>query len=166
MWLPAARHRQGTVERGHAVKAGSVKRTRSSRRGYILTKRRRSSPPFFNNYRPQFYSGPRTYRASARYLRHRDDHARRQPTMDVELITPIAMEESNASPFRRAARPSAQASSSASLVVRNSWRPPKGEDAGAGVLLRLAMPVRIMHYNPRGPLGRRKRFRRSVAQSG
>src|SRR5215218_7780942 len=85
------------VERGQVVcKPGSVKpHTKFKAEAYILTKEEGGRhTPFFNNYRPQFYfrttdvTGQVTLPAGTEMIMPGDNAA-----MDVELITPIAMEE-------------------------------------------------------------------------
>ena len=85
------------VERGQVLcKPGSVKpHTKFKAEAYILTKEEGGRhTPFFNNYRPQFYfrttdvTGMCTLPAGTEMIMPGDN-----ATMDVELITPIAMEE-------------------------------------------------------------------------
>jgi elongation factor Tu len=85
------------VERGQVLcKPGSVKPHRKFKaEAYILTKEEGGRhTPFFNNYRPQFYfrttdvTGQCTLPAGTEMIMPGDNAA-----MDVELITPIAMEE-------------------------------------------------------------------------
>src|SRR6202047_366042 len=85
------------VERGQVLcKPGSVKPHKKVKaEAYILTKEEGGRhTPFFNNYRPQFYfrttdvTGQVTLPAGTEMIMPGDNAA-----MDVELITPIAMEE-------------------------------------------------------------------------
>src|SRR6058998_644580 len=85
------------VERGQVLaKPGSVKPHKKFKaEAYILTKEEGGRhTPFFNNYRPQFYfrttdvTGQVTLPAGTEMIMPGDNAA-----MDVELITPIAMEE-------------------------------------------------------------------------
>jgi elongation factor Tu len=85
------------VERGQVLcKPGSVKPHKKFKaEAYILTKEEGGRhTPFFNNYRPQFYfrttdvTGQCTLPAGTEMIMPGDN-----ATMDVELITPIAMEE-------------------------------------------------------------------------
>src|SRR6266513_543214 len=85
------------VERGQVLcKPGSVKPHKKFKaEAYILTKEEGGRhTPFFNNYRPQFYfrttdvTGHVTLPAGTEMIMPGDNAA-----MDVELITPIAMEE-------------------------------------------------------------------------
>src|SRR6187551_3120610 len=85
------------VERGQILcKPGSVKPHKKFKaEAYILTKEEGGRhTPFFNNYRPQFYfrttdvTGQCTLPAGTEMIMPGDN-----ATMDVELITPIAMEE-------------------------------------------------------------------------
>jgi elongation factor Tu len=85
------------VERGQVLcKPGSVKPHKKFKaEAYILTKDEGGRhTPFFNNYRPQFYfrttdvTGQCTLPAGTEMIMPGDNAA-----MDVELITPIAMEE-------------------------------------------------------------------------
>src|SRR6187455_3552823 len=85
------------VERGQVLcKPGSVKpHTKFKAEAYILTKEEGGRhTPFFNNYRPQFYfrttdvTGQCTLPEGTEMIMPGDN-----ATMDVELITPIAMEE-------------------------------------------------------------------------
>ena len=85
------------VERGQVLcKPGSVKPHKKFKaEAYILTKDEGGRhTPFFNNYRPQFYfrttdvTGQCTLPAGTEMIMPGDN-----ATMDVELITPIAMEE-------------------------------------------------------------------------
>jgi elongation factor Tu len=85
------------VERGQVLcKPGSVKPHKKFKaEAYILTKEEGGRhTPFFNNYRPQFYfrttdvTGQCTLPAGTVMIMPGDN-----ATMDVELITPIAMEE-------------------------------------------------------------------------
>src|SRR5205814_268863 len=85
------------VERGQVLcKPGSVKPHKKFKaEAYILTKDEGGRhTPFFNNYRPQFYfrttdvTGQVTLPAGTEMIMPGDNAA-----MDVELITPIAMEE-------------------------------------------------------------------------
>src|SRR5215204_1515374 len=85
------------VERGQVLcKPGSVKpHTKFKAEAYILTKEEGGRhTPFFNNYRPQFYfrttdvTGHCTLPEGTEMIMPGDNAA-----MDVELITPIAMEE-------------------------------------------------------------------------
>src|SRR5215472_7270508 len=87
----------GRVERGQVLcKPGSVKPHKKFKaEAYILTKEEGGRhTPFFNNYRPQFYfrttdvTGQCTLPVGTEMIMPGDN-----PTMDVELITPIAMEE-------------------------------------------------------------------------
>ena len=80
---------------------------------YVLTKEEGGRhTPFFKGYRPQFYfrttdvTGAATLPEGVEMVMPGDN-----VTMDVELITPIAMERVCASRFARAAAPSAPASS-------------------------------------------------------
>jgi elongation factor Tu len=86
-----------SVERGQVLcKPGSVKPHKKFKaEAYILTKEEGGRhTPFFNNYRPQFYfrttdvTGQCTLPAGTEMIMPGDN-----ATMDVELITPIAMEE-------------------------------------------------------------------------
>src|SRR5438309_1802447 len=86
-----------SVERGQVLcKPGSVKPHKKFKaEAYILTKDEGGRhTPFFNNYRPQFYfrttdvTGQCTLPAGTEMIMPGDNAA-----MDVELITPIAMEE-------------------------------------------------------------------------
>jgi elongation factor Tu len=118
----AALKREG-VERGQVLaKPGSVTpHTKFKAEAYILTKEEGGRhTPFFTNYRPQFYF--RTTDVTGRgdvAGRHGDGDAGRQHDDDVELIVPIAMEESCASPSAKAAAPSAPASSPRSRSKRS-----------------------------------------------
>jgi elongation factor Tu len=85
------------VERGQVLcKPGSVKPHKKFKaEAYILTKEEGGRhTPFFTNYRPQFYfrttdvTGVVTLPAGTEMVMPGDN-----VTMDVELITPIAMEE-------------------------------------------------------------------------
>jgi elongation factor Tu len=85
------------VERGQVLcKPGSVKPHKKFKaEAYILTKEEGGRhTPFFNNYRPQFYfrttdvTGQCTLPQGTEMIMPGDNAA-----MDVELITPIAMEE-------------------------------------------------------------------------
>ena len=85
------------IERGQVMaKAGSVKPgTTFKAQVYVLTKEEGGRhTPFFNNYRPQFYfrttdvTGQCTLPEGTEMIMPGDNAA-----MDVELITPIAMEE-------------------------------------------------------------------------
>ena len=85
------------VERGQVLcKPGSVRPHKKFKaEAYILTKEEGGRhTPFFNNYRPQFYfrttdvTGQVTLPAGTEMIMPGDNAA-----MDVELITPIAMEE-------------------------------------------------------------------------
>ena len=85
------------VERGQVLcKPGSVKPHKKFKaEAYILTKEEGGRhTPFFNNYRPQFYfrttdvTGHCTLPEGTEMIMPGDN-----ATMDVELITPIAMEE-------------------------------------------------------------------------
>ena len=85
------------VERGQVLcKPGSVKPHKKFKaEAYILTKEEGGRhTPFFNNYRPQFYfrttdvTGQCTLPAGTEMIMPGDN-----ATMDVELITPFAMEE-------------------------------------------------------------------------
>jgi elongation factor Tu len=85
------------VERGQVLcKPGSVKPHKKFKaEAYILTKEEGGRhTPFFNNYRPQFYfrttdvTGQCTLPEGTEMIMPGDN-----ATMDVELITPIAMEE-------------------------------------------------------------------------
>src|SRR3989442_543996 len=85
------------VERGQVLcKPGPVKPHKTFKaEAYILTKEEGGRhTPFFNNYRPQFYfrttdvTGQCTLPAGTEMIMPGDN-----ATMDVELITPIAMEE-------------------------------------------------------------------------
>jgi elongation factor Tu len=87
----------GRIERGQVLcKPGSVKPHKKFKaEAYILTKEEGGRhTPFFNNYRPQFYfrttdvTGQVTLPAGTEMIMPGDNAA-----MDVELITPIAMEE-------------------------------------------------------------------------
>src|SRR6184192_3399892 len=88
---------KNAVERGQVLcKPGSVKPHKKFKaEAYILTKEEGGRhTPFFNNYRPQFYfrttdvTGHVTLPAGTEMIMPGDNAA-----MDVELITPIAMEE-------------------------------------------------------------------------
>ncbi len=85
------------VERGQVlIKPGTVKPHKKFKaEAYILTKEEGGRhTPFFNNYRPQFYfrttdvTGVVTLPAGTEMVMPGDN-----VTVDVELITPIAMEE-------------------------------------------------------------------------
>src|SRR5438045_7820419 len=85
------------VERGQVLcKPGSITpHTNFEAQVYVLTKEEGGRhTPFFNNYRPQFYfrttdvTGHVTLPAGTEMIMPGDNAA-----MDVELITPIAMEE-------------------------------------------------------------------------
>jgi elongation factor Tu len=85
------------VERGQVLcKPGSVKpHKKFTAEAYILTKEEGGRhTPFFTNYRPQFYfrttdvTGVCTLPAGTEMVMPGDN-----VTMEVELITPIAMEE-------------------------------------------------------------------------
>jgi elongation factor Tu len=85
------------VERGQVLaKPGSITpHTNFTAQVYILTKEEGGRhTPFFNNYRPQFYfrttdvTGQCTLPEGTEIIMPGDN-----ATMDVELITPIAMEE-------------------------------------------------------------------------
>jgi elongation factor Tu len=102
------------VERGQVLaKPGSITpHTKFEAEAYILTKEEGGRhTPFFTNYRPQFYfrttdvTGVVTLPADKEMVLPGDN-----VKMDVELITPIAMERACASPSAKAAAPSAPAS--------------------------------------------------------
>ena len=105
------------VERGQVLCApGSITpHTKFKAEAYILTKEEGGRhTPFFTNYRPQFYfrttdvTGVVSLPSGTEMVMPGDNIE-----MEVELIVPIAMEESCASPSAKAAAPSAPASSQA-----------------------------------------------------
>ena len=103
------------VERGQVLaKPGSITpHTKFEAEVYVLTKEEGGRhTPFFNGYRPQFYfrttdvTGVATLPEGTEMVMPGDN-----VKMEVELITPIAMEEGCGSRSARAAAPSAPASS-------------------------------------------------------
>src|SRR5262249_23480680 len=132
--------------------------------------------PFFNNYRPQFYfrttdvTGQVTLPAGTEMIMPGDNAA-----MDVELITPIAMEEKQ----RFAIREGGKTVGAGVGVTITEWSAtgadrPRRDPGGLCPFFcpfsrwsvwRLAKRRPSMHLHSAGGLcGRRKRFRRSVAQ--
>src|SRR5262249_34937583 len=137
---------------------------------YILTKEEGGRhTPFFNNYRPQFYfrttdvTGQCTLPAGTEMIMPGDN-----ATMDVELITPIAMEEKQRFAIREGGK-----TVGAGVVVSitecqtadDRSRRCRPSSVGCPPPSDLQWRMCSCIYNPRGgPRGRRKRFRRSVAQ--
>ena len=93
--LPAPRHRQEGRRAwpGLAARSPSTPTPSSKGQVYVLSKEERPSPPFFNNYRPQFYfrttdvTGVINLPEGVEMCMPGDN-----VDMDVELITPIAIE--------------------------------------------------------------------------
>jgi elongation factor Tu len=78
------------------AKPGSITpHTKFKAEVYVLTKEEGGRhTPFFKGYRPQFYFRTTDVTGVGEAAgRHRDGDAGRQRQMEVELITPIAMEE-------------------------------------------------------------------------
>ena len=101
------------IERGQVLaKPGSVKPgTKFKAEVYVLCKEEGGRhTPFYAGYRPQFYlrttdvTGAITLPAGVEMIMPGDN-----VNIDVELITPIAIEQGSASPSARAATPSAPA---------------------------------------------------------
>jgi elongation factor Tu len=118
---PAARHQaRGRRARPGAGKPGSITpHTKFKAEAYILTKEEGGRhTPFFTNYRPQFYfrttdvTGMVKLPEGTEMVMPGDN-----VSMEVELIVPIAMERSCASPSAKAAAPSAPASSQDHRVI-------------------------------------------------
>jgi elongation factor Tu len=127
------------VERGQVLcKPGSITpHTKFMAEAYILTKEEGGRhTPFFTNYRPQFYfrttdvTGIIKLPEGVEMIMPGDN-----AELDVELITPIAMDQGCASPFAKAAAPSAPASCRKSKSKLRKKPNGKGRPTRAAFLL-------------------------------